>query len=48
MMTPPMKLIFDTFGKSPYTLEQAIDETVKLIKFYHPEFNNNDHYNTIP
>ena len=35
----PMKLTFDTFGEPPFTLEESIDETVNLIRFYHPEFN---------
>ena len=42
----PMKLTFDTFGEPPYTLEQAIDETVKLIKLHHPEFISNNKNNT--
>lgn len=41
----PMKLTFDTFGYPPYTLDQAIDETVKLIKVYHPEFRGEARHN---
>lgn len=36
----PMKNTFDTFGETPYSLDQAIDETVKFIKLYHPELNS--------
>jgi len=41
----PMKLTFDTFGYPPYTLDQAIDETVRLLKFYHPEFRGKTRFN---
>jgi nucleoside-diphosphate-sugar epimerase len=44
----PMKLTFDTFGCPPYTLDQAIDETVRLIKMYHPEFRGKTRLNEHP